>query len=70
MNIAFQNYYTTFLLNPGFEKQINNIWNIHHSEIQFGFSPDTEKTLKYFANEYEYCTVQDRRIVCENTLSV
>jgi hypothetical protein len=65
-NTMFQNYYTTFLLNPGFEKQISNIRDILQTGIQFGYSPDTEEFLKYFANEYEYRIMQKRRIVCDN----
>jgi hypothetical protein len=65
-NTVFQNYYTTFLLNPGFEKQISNIRDIFQSGIQFGYSSDTEGSLKYIANEHEYSMMQDRRIVCEN----
>jgi len=61
-----QNYFTTFLLNPGFEKQISNIKDILQSGIQFGYSSDTEGYLKYIANEYEYSIMQDRRIVCDN----
>jgi hypothetical protein len=61
-----QNYFTTFLLNPGFEKQISNIRDILHSGIQFGYSPATEGYLKHIANEYEYSMMQDRRIVCDN----
>jgi hypothetical protein len=66
MTTTFQNYYTTFLLNPGFEKQVSNIRDILQFGIQFGFSSDTEGSLKYIANEYEYSGMQDRRIVCEN----
>jgi len=66
VNTVFQNYYTTFLLNPGFEKQISNIRDILQSGIQFGYSSDTEGSLKYIANEYEYSMMQDRRVVCEN----
>ena len=66
MSTTFQNYYTTFLLNPGFEKQISNVRDILQSGIQFGYSSGTEGSLKYIANEYEYSVMQDRRIVCEN----
>jgi len=66
MTAELQNYFTTFLLNPGFEKQISNIKDILQSGIHFGYSPDTERHLKYIANEYEYSIMQDRRIVCDN----
>jgi len=68
MTTAFQKYYTTFLLNPGFEKQSSNKRDILQFGIQFGYSSDTEGFLKdeYIANEYEYSVMQDRRILCEN----
>jgi hypothetical protein len=66
MTTAFQNYYTTFLLNPGFEERICNIRDFLQSGIPVGYSSETEESLKYFANEYEYSFMQRRRIVCEN----
>jgi len=66
MSTMFQNYYTTFLLNPGLEKQISNINDIIQSGIQFGYSRDTEESLKYIANEYEYSIMQERRVMCDN----
>jgi len=63
---VFQNYYTTFLLNPGFEKQISNIRDILESGIQFGYTPDTEESLKYVTNEYEYNIMQERRVMCDD----
>ena len=66
MSTMFQNYYTTFLLNPGLEKQISNISEILQSGIQFGYSPDTEESLRYVSNEYEYNIMQERRVMCNN----
>jgi hypothetical protein len=66
MNIVFQSYFTSFLLNPGFEKQISNIEDIIESGIQYGYSRDVEERLKYDANEYEYGIIQGRRIMCED----
>jgi hypothetical protein len=66
MATAFQNYFTTFLLNPGYEKQISNIRDILQSGIQFGYRSDIEGILKNIANEYEYSMMPDRRIVCDN----
>jgi hypothetical protein len=61
-----QNYFTTFLLNPGFEKQISNISEIIQSGIQYSYTIDTDEPLKYFVNEYEYDIMQQRRIMCDN----
>jgi hypothetical protein len=63
---AFQNYFTTFLFNPVFEKQISNISDIIQSGIQYGYGLDTDETLKYITNEYENSIMQQRRIMCDS----
>ena len=64
MNTLFQNYLITFVLNPGFEKQLGKISDILQSGIQYGYSPDIDEHLKYIADEYEYRILQERRVMC------
>ena len=42
MTTTFQKYYTTFLLNAGFEKKNSNIREILQSGIHFAYSSDRE----------------------------
>jgi len=63
---VFQIYFTTFQLNPGYEKQISNIRDTLQSGIQFGYSSDTEGSLKYVANDHEYSTMRRLQLVCDN----
>jgi hypothetical protein len=66
MTTIFQSYFTSLLLNPGFEKQISNMKDIIESGIQYGYSDDVEERLKYDANEYEFRIMQERRIMCQD----
>jgi len=64
MATVFQIYFTTFQLNPGYEKQISNIRDTLQTGIQFGYSSDTEGSLKYVANDHEYSIMQKLQLVC------
>jgi hypothetical protein len=65
LNIIFQSSFSSFLVNPGSEKQISSVKDILDSGIEYGYSSDTHIVLKY-ADESEYRIMQEHWIRCED----
>jgi hypothetical protein len=65
LTTVFQSYFTSFLVDPGFEKQISSVKDILESGIGYGYTAEIDKLLKN-TEESEYRIMQQHRVRCEN----
>jgi hypothetical protein len=65
LNVIFLSSFTSFLVNPGSEKQISSVKGILDSGIEYGYSLGLHKLLIH-SDEPEYRIMQMHWIRCEN----
>jgi hypothetical protein len=65
ISIILQTYFTSVLVSPKFEIQMNSVKDILDTEIEYGYSSDIESYLERI-DEFEYQIIKKHRVKCRD----